>query len=96
MAQVSESPHSEWEKMDRTLYFHLRYVKISQSPKCTQQEHSRNSNQNRLIPQKKTETPQHIRSIDQKRSRWVRAIVRTVTSLSAHVAKIILGMNADR
>jgi inhibitor of KinA sporulation pathway (predicted exonuclease) len=32
MAQVSESPHSEWEKTDRTLYFHLRYVKISQSP----------------------------------------------------------------
>jgi inhibitor of KinA sporulation pathway (predicted exonuclease) len=32
MAQISESPHSEWEKTDRTLYFHLRYVKISQSP----------------------------------------------------------------
>jgi hypothetical protein len=49
----------------KTLYFQSRYVKISQSPKCTQQEHSRNSNQNRHIPQKQTDTQQHIISIGQ-------------------------------
>ena len=64
MAQVSHHIQSG-RRPDWTLYFHSRYVKISQTPKCTQQEHTRISYQSRHIPQKQTETQQHVTPIGQ-------------------------------